>query len=275
MLGRLVKIRQCLVNTSSLDNACSTSQAQALANSHTLSSSGFSQIAHLIELGLQCQFGHRVWCHPLGQHQYYHPIDLGLQCRFGWWVWCNPLGQHQYHHWYLGIQLCPKEKGQPFDAVPLLWEYQPFKLNRRHLTFRQCCPPWYASPRLIAVAVAVASGSQKPISMTLLTVTGAAGIKGGPSLAYVATNLTIGSGVGDNTSTLSSEIPSSSMGSTSAVAGIRGILLTSNFGIPARLTGGTSALQAGTYTTKKHLGLTEPVIKNLATFGLHWQTQRS
>jgi hypothetical protein len=108
-------------------------------------------------------------------------------------------------------------------------------------------------------------GSQKPISLTLLTVTGAVGVGGGPSLAYVVTNLTIGSGVGDNTSTLSSEIPSSSMGSTSAVAGTGGILLTSKFGIPAHLTGGTSALQAGTHTTKKHLKLTETVIKSLAT----------
>jgi hypothetical protein len=41
--------------------------------------------------------------------------------------------------------------------------------------------------------------------------------------------------------------------------------LTSNFGIPARSTGGTSALLAGTHTTKKHLKLTEPVIKSLAT----------
>jgi hypothetical protein len=113
--------------------------------------------------------------------------------------------------------------------------------------------------------VAVASGSQKTVSLTLLTVTGVVGIKGGPSLAYVATNLTIGSGVGDNTSTLSSEIPSSSMGSTSAVADTEGILLTSNFGIPACLTDGTSALKAGTHTTKKHLKLTEPVIKSLAT----------
>jgi hypothetical protein len=56
------------------------------------------------------------------------------------------------------------------------------------------------------------------------------------------------------------------MGGTLAVAGTGGdILLTSNFGIPARLTGGTSALQAGTHTTKKHLKLTEPVIKSLAT----------
>jgi hypothetical protein len=100
--------------------------------------------------------------------------------------------------------------------------------------------------------------------LTLLTITGAVGIEGGPSLAYVARNLTIGSGVGDNTSTLSSEIPSSSMGSTSAVAGTGGILLTLNFDIPAHLTGGTSALQAGTDTTKKHLKLTEPVIKSLA-----------
>jgi hypothetical protein len=132
-----------------------------------------------------------------------------------------------------------------------------------NLTFGQCHSPRYASPRLIAVAVA--SGSQKPISLTLLTVTGAVGIEGGPSLAYVATNLIIGSGVGDNISTLSLEIPSSSMGSTSAVAGTEGILLTSNFGIPARLTGDTSALQAGTHTTKWHLKLTEPVIKSLAT----------
>jgi hypothetical protein len=41
--------------------------------------------------------------------------------------------------------------------------------------------------------------------------------------------------------------------------------LTSNFGIPAHLTGSTSALQAGAQTTKKHLELTEPVIKSLAT----------
>jgi hypothetical protein len=101
--------------------------------------------------------------------------------------------------------------------------------------------------------------------LTLLTVTGAVGIKGGPNLAYVATNLTIGSVVGDNTSTLSSDIPSSSMGGTSAAAGTGGILSTSNFGIPAHSTGGTSALQAGTHTTKKHLKLTEPVIKSLAT----------
>ncbi len=78
---------------------------------------------HPIELGLQCQFGWGVWCHPLGQHQYHHPIKLRLQCRFGWWVWCHPLGQHQYHHRYLGIQPCPKEEGQLFDAVPLLREY--------------------------------------------------------------------------------------------------------------------------------------------------------
>jgi hypothetical protein len=100
--------------------------------------------------------------------------------------------------------------------------------------------------------------------LNLLTITGAVGVEGGPSLAYVATNLTIGSGVGDNTSTLSSEISSSSMGSTTAVAGTGGILLTLNFGIPARLTGSTSLLQAGTHTTKKHLKLTEPVIKSLA-----------
>jgi hypothetical protein len=101
--------------------------------------------------------------------------------------------------------------------------------------------------------------------LTLLTITGAVSIKGGPSLAYVATNLTIGPGVGDNTSTLGSETPYISMGSNSAVAGTGGIRLTSNFGIPACLTGSTSALQAGTHTTKKHLMLTEPVIKILAT----------
>jgi hypothetical protein len=108
-------------------------------------------------------------------------------------------------------------------------------------------------------------GGQKPISLTLLTITGAVGIEGGPNLSYVATNLTIGSGVGDNTSILSLEIPSSSMGGTSAVAGTGGIHLTSNFGIPACSTGGTSALLAGTHTIKKHLKLIEPVIKNLAT----------
>ena len=199
MLTQLVELRQCSLNSSSLDNACLPGQAQALASLLILSSSGFSQLAHLVELGLDCQFGHRVQCHLLGQHQYYHPIELGLQCRFGWQrVRCHPLEQHQHYHWYLGIQLRPKEEGQPFDAVPLLWENQPFKLNRRHLTFGQCRPPWYASPRLIAVAVA--SGSQKPVSLTLLTVSEAVGVKGGPSLAYVATNLTIGTGVGDNTS---------------------------------------------------------------------------
>jgi hypothetical protein len=108
-------------------------------------------------------------------------------------------------------------------------------------------------------------GSQKPISLTLFTVTGAVGVKGGPNLSYVATNLAIGSGVGDNTSTLSLEIPSSSMGDTSAVAGTGGILLTSNFGISAHSTGGMPALLPGTHTTKKHLKLTEPVIKSLAT----------
>jgi hypothetical protein len=108
-------------------------------------------------------------------------------------------------------------------------------------------------------------GGQKLFSLTLLTVTGAVGIKGGPNLTYVATTLKISSGVGGNTSTLSLEIPSSSMGGTSAVADTGGTLLTSNFGISARSTGGTSALLAGTHTTKKHLKLTEPVIKNLAT----------
>jgi hypothetical protein len=78
-------------------------------------------------------------------------------------------------------------------------------------------------------------------------------------------NLIIGWDVGDNTSSLSLEIPSISMGSTSAVTGTRGILLTSDSGIPACSTGGTSALQACTHTTKKHLKLTEPVIKSLAT----------
>jgi hypothetical protein len=100
--------------------------------------------------------------------------------------------------------------------------------------------------------------------LTLLTVTGAFGVKGGTNLTYVATNLTIGSGVGDNTSCLSLEIPSSSMCSTLAVPRTGGILLTSNFGIPACSTGSTTALQAGT-TAKKHLKLTEPVIKSLAT----------
>jgi hypothetical protein len=109
------------------------------------------------------------------------------------------------------------------------------------------------------------TATKKPVSLTLLTVTGAVSVKGGPNLTYVATNLTIGSGVVDNTSSLSLEIPSSSMGGTLAVAGTGGILLTLNFGIPACLTGGTSALQAGTHTTKKHLKLTEPVIKSLAT----------
>jgi hypothetical protein len=109
-------------------------------------------------------------------------------------------------------------------------------------------------------------GGQKPISLNLLTITGAASVKGGPNLSSVATTLTIGSGVGDNTSTLSLEIPSSSMGGTSsAVAGTGGILLTSNFGIPACLTGGTSALLAGTHTPKKHLKLTESVIRSLVT----------
>jgi hypothetical protein len=89
--------------------------------------------------------------------------------------------------------------------------------------------------------------------------------KGGRNLSTVATNHTLGSGFGDNTSTLSSEIPFGSMGSTSAVAGTGGILLTSNLGIPACLTGGTSALLAGTYTTKKNLKLTELVIRSLAT----------
>ncbi len=55
------------------------------------------------------------------------------------------------------------------------------------------------------------------------------------------------------------------MGGTSAMAGTGGILLTSDFGIPAHLTGGTSSLQAGTHTTKKHLKLTERVIKSLLT----------
>jgi hypothetical protein len=100
--------------------------------------------------------------------------------------------------------------------------------------------------------------------LTLLTITGAVSIKGGPNLSYVATKLTIGSGVGDNTSTMSSEIPSSSMGGTSAVAGTGCILMTLNFGIPACSTGGTSALLAGTHTTKKHLKITEPVIRSLA-----------
>jgi hypothetical protein len=101
--------------------------------------------------------------------------------------------------------------------------------------------------------------------LTLLTITGAVSIEGGSYLSSVATNLPIGSGVGDNTSTLSSEIPSSSMGGTSAVAGTGGILLTTNFGIPACSTGDTSAVLAGTHTTKKHLKLAEPVIRSLAT----------
>jgi hypothetical protein len=112
-------------------------------------------------------------------------------------------------------------------------------------------------------------GSQNPISLTLLTATGAVGVKGGPNLAYVATSPTIGSGVGDNTSTLSLKIPSSSMGGISAAAGTGGILLTLNFGIPACLTGSTSALQAGTHTTKKHLELTEPVIKSIGKHDAH------
>jgi hypothetical protein len=97
MLAQLVKLRQGSLNLPSLDNACLPSQAQALASLLTLPSSGFTQLAHLVELGLQCQFG--------------------------WQVWCHPLGQHQYHHWYLGIQLHLEEEEQPFNAVPLLREY--------------------------------------------------------------------------------------------------------------------------------------------------------
>jgi hypothetical protein len=107
--------------------------------------------------------------------------------------------------------------------------------------------------------------AEAPVRLTFLSITGAVGVKGAPNLTYVAPNITIGSGVGDNTSSLSSEIPSSSMDGTLAVADTGGILLTSNFGIPASSNGSTSALQAGTHTTKKHLKLTEPVIKSLAT----------
>jgi hypothetical protein len=273
MLTQLAELRQCSLNSSSLDNACLPSQAQALASLLTLLNSGFTQLAHLSKLGLQCQFSCWVWCHPLGQHQYYHPIKLGLRCRFGWQVWCHPLGQHQHHHWYLGIQLRPKEEGQPFDAAPLLREYQPFELNHRHLTFRQCRPPRYASPHLIAVAAA--SGSQKPVSLTLLTVTGAVGVKGGPSLAYVATNLTIGSNVGDNTFILSSEIPSSSMGSNSAMSGTGGILLTSNFDMPAlfdwRYISTTSWYPYHKEASQAYRACDQKPCK----FGLHWQTRRS
>jgi hypothetical protein len=106
--------------------------------------------------------------------------------------------------------------------------------------------------------------SKKSVSLTFLTITGAVSIEGSPNLSPVSTNITIGSGVGDNTSILSLENLSSSMGSTSAVAGTGGILLTLNFGIPACLTGSTSALHAGTHTTKKGLKLTEPVIRSLA-----------
>ena len=108
-------------------------------------------------------------------------------------------------------------------------------------------------------------GGQKPFSLTHLNVTGAVSIEGGSNLSYVATNLTVGSGVEDITPILSTEIPSSSMGGTSAVAGTGGILMTLNFGIPACLTVITSALLAGTHTTKKHLKLTEPMIRSLAT----------
>jgi len=76
-------------------------------------------------------------------------------------------------------------------------------------------------------------------------------------------NLTIGSGVGDNTFTFSLEIPSSSVGGTSAVAGTGGITLTCL--LPAGSTGSTSAVQANTHTTKKRLKLTEPVIRSLVT----------
>jgi hypothetical protein len=118
---------------------------------------------------------------------------------------------------------------------------------------------------LSVVLVPVMAARKKTVSLTLLTITGAISIKGGPNLSSVATDVTIGSDVGDNTSTLSLEVPSSSMGITSAVAGTGGILLTSNFGIPACSTGSTSALLAGTHTTKKHLKLTEPMIRSLAT----------
>jgi hypothetical protein len=120
MLAQLVKPRQFLLNWWSLDNARLPSQAQALASLLTLLSSGFSQLAHLVELWLQCQFGCQVWCHPHGQHQYYHLIKLGLQCRFSWRVWCHPLGQHQYRHWWdpttsrgkgATLQCCPPTPG--------------------------------------------------------------------------------------------------------------------------------------------------------------------
>jgi hypothetical protein len=78
-------------------------------------------------------------------------------------------------------------------------------------------------------------------------------------------NLTIGSGVGDNTFTFSLEIPSSSVGGTSTVAGTEGITLTSNLGLPADSTDSTSAVHADTHTTKKQLKLTEKVIRSLVT----------
>jgi hypothetical protein len=78
---------------------------------------------HPIKLGLQCHFSWQVWCHSPRRHQYYHPIKLGLQCPFGWWVRYHPLGQHQYPPRYLGIQPCPEEEGQLFDAIPLLREH--------------------------------------------------------------------------------------------------------------------------------------------------------
>jgi hypothetical protein len=119
----------------------------------------------------------------------------------------------------------------------------------------------------------VGDGGQKHVSLTLLTVTGAVGTKGGPNLTYVATNLTFGSGVEDNTSTLSLEISSSSMGGTSAVAGTRGILLRTLAYQPVRL-----AVHQHYKLSPYHKEASQAYRacdQKLCIFGLHLQTRRS
>ncbi len=148
MLAQLVKLRQCLLNLSTLDNACLPSRAQALASLLTLLISGFSQLANLVKLGLQCQFGHGFWCQPLGSTstttQSNSGFSAGLVGGFG----ATNLGSTSTIIGTLGSNYAPRKKGNPLMLSPCSKSIDPSSSTTDTLPLGSVIPPGMHLPAL-------------------------------------------------------------------------------------------------------------------------------
>jgi hypothetical protein len=161
MLAQLVKLRQCLLNLSSLDNARLPSQAKAVASLLTLLSPGFSQLAHLVELGLQCQFGHRFWCHPLGQHQYYPQLNSGFSAGSVGGFGATHSGSTSTIIGTSGSNYILRKKGNPLMLSPYSGSIDPSSSTADTLPSGSVIPPGMHLP---ALSFSGGSGLTLPLS---------------------------------------------------------------------------------------------------------------